>query len=128
MHPKGSVVISFGANKGRAGEGVEFFWIFWFPMCSQHVPQVLNVFPHMFPIASHFYPISFGISFYSCNQYKQPKKETTIYLILGVFKLRFFDFLGVIGQSKMPITKRKNFGGGGGGGVPTGGVPTTNLI
>ncbi len=49
-----------------------FFFIFpWFPMCSHYVPfecllgslyvpHIPNVFPNMFSIAPHFYPICFG--------------------------------------------------------------------
>jgi hypothetical protein len=48
-----------------------FFVFPWFPMCShyvpfkfpsgcEYVPQVPNVFPNMFSIAPHLYPICFG--------------------------------------------------------------------
>jgi hypothetical protein len=44
-------------------EAVGFLGFFWFPVCShqvckcsQHVSQVLNVFPNVFPIAPHFVP------------------------------------------------------------------------
>jgi hypothetical protein len=40
-----------------------------FPMCLQHVPQVDNVFPNMFPIALPFIPNPYP-KFYSCNIYK----------------------------------------------------------
>jgi hypothetical protein len=35
--------------------GGKFFWVFaLFSSCSQFVPQVLNMFPKMFPLALHF--------------------------------------------------------------------------
>jgi hypothetical protein len=36
----------------------------------QYVPQV----PNVFPIVTHFYPISFALSFILCNLYSQPNK------------------------------------------------------
>jgi len=60
---------------GGGGEGGNFFSFFlgsqcvpsmfplssqWVLTCSQYVPQVRNVFPNMFSIAPHFYPICFG--------------------------------------------------------------------
>jgi hypothetical protein len=55
---------------GRAGGGGNFFSLVpnVFPLCSiyrfpsgfQYVPQVPNLFPNMFSIALHFYPICFG--------------------------------------------------------------------
>ncbi len=56
-------------GEGSGGWVEGFFFIFpLFPMCSLYVPfmfpmgshQVLNMFPNMFSIAPHFYPICFG--------------------------------------------------------------------
>ncbi len=70
-------LLSLGEGGVVGGSG--FFFIFpWFPMCSHYVPnmfplrshgfssgshfvhQVPNVFPNMFSIAPHFYPLCFG--------------------------------------------------------------------
>jgi len=45
---------------------------------SQYVPQVPNVFPNMFSISPHFYPICFGnVALLSCIYFGQ--REGTLY-------------------------------------------------
>jgi len=56
----------WGGGRGAGGEGFFSFFPgsqcvpFKFSMGSQYVAQVSNVFPNIFSIAPHFYPICFG--------------------------------------------------------------------
>jgi len=74
MHPKGSVVISFGANKGSAGEGVECFGFFWVPnvfstysTSPQCIPQYV---PNSISLLSHI----LWHKFQSCKQIQAAQK------------------------------------------------------
>jgi hypothetical protein len=91
-------------------------WIFLFPIVfpisSQNVPQVPNVFPNMFILLC---PIWFALTSTLVTYISSPKEETTtIYIYLGaVWSL---IKISVPGESKVPITKEKNCTGGFGGG------------
>ncbi len=108
MHPKGSVFISFGANKGRAGEGVEFFF------GSQCVLNMFHKFSMCSPICSQQHLTLSHIlwhKFYPCNQYKQPKKETTIYLFWEYSSSDFLIFWGLQANQRCPSQKERTLGG-----------------
>jgi hypothetical protein len=70
-------------------------WGLWwiFPHGPQYVPQV----PNVFPIVTHFYPISFALSFILCNLYSQPKNA-----YFGTFQC-FITFLCDAHHKRKPI-------------------------
>lgn len=93
------------------GDGELFLFLMSSQTCSTrsqsippHVPQVLNVFCNMLPIALHFYPISFALR--SCNLYEQPKMRRLQYIYF-VTVLSLITFFFVMTQSMMPITNEK---------------------
>jgi hypothetical protein len=90
MHSKDSNLFLLGMAGGRA-------WTFFlvpnvFPWSFQYVPSVLNVFPIMFPIASHFIHNLCPKFFYSCNLYRQPEDNniSLLQLFKASFLLLFF--------------------------------------
>jgi hypothetical protein len=101
-----------GGGGGEKEDFLSYFYVlFKFPICSQYVPQSLNVFPNMFSIACHLYPICFGKCCPPFIYLGGPKgrnstlQKRTFY----IGKSTWLHFFLVICQSKLAHCKRKNW-------------------
>ncbi len=82
----------------KFGGRKDFFFIFpWFPLCSQYVPQVPNVFPNMFSTVPHFYPICIGKCFPPFTYISVGQRGETLYFKIEPFIFgslhRFISFI-----------------------------------
>jgi hypothetical protein len=88
---------------------------FKFPMgTSQYVPQVPNVFPNMFSIAPHFYPICFGNVVLLSPIYLVPREGTLYFKLETSFLVAFiFHFHLSDGPNKLACCKKNKLNLGG---------------
>jgi len=80
-----------------------------FSLSSQYVLQVPNVFPNMFSIVSHFYPMCFDKCCPPFTYIAGPKGQKPILQNRSIYfgKPPEFQFLGVMGQSNWLVGEKK---------------------